>query len=224
MKVRSLALAVTAGVLVAGGLVLPAHADPVASTSKPTVYSWDGSQTDSYTLTEAQAELTVLPAYGIRKGTQDFVAVRILAKAQDDQQRDRWLEVGYVVHGRFGERKAEIYTFNTDTMLWTWYLQYPLVQGQHIIVRLRWVGGGGWAADVNWENVWYRLSAAMGPGSQPAFIENFVERHADSDDAARVGGVERITAPAAAVVIRMDPGAVDTSRNAAYRSAERRAM
>jgi hypothetical protein len=163
--------------------------------SHPRGYSYDGWQTD-YISSGEYAWLNVIPARGVLPRTQDFVAVRMLAKTSDAQGHEHWLEVGYSTNG-MTDGGTFIYTFDTGSGQWHFYPEYPLHENMTVEVGLFSNSLGDWTAWLNYDGNWFQLVTCVGAGKQFANFEYYVETHYDQGDSNHI----HISAPSYADVL-----------------------
>lgn len=148
--------------------------------SHPVAYHWDGWQTD-YISSGEYATLNVIPARGVIDGTQDFMAVRMMAKTTDAHGQDKWLEVGYATNG-MTNGGTFIYTFDTGSGQWHFYPEYPLHENMTVRVGLFSNKLGDWTAYLFYNNNWFALVTCVGAGVEFAHFEYYVETHYDQGD------------------------------------------
>lgn len=168
----------------ASGLAQPVPSHEVQLNSHPRSYSYDGWQTD-WISSGQYAWLTVISAKGVIPRTQDFVAVRMMAKVQGPNGvGDKWLEIGYTTNGMTGGG-TYVYTYDTGTGEWHFYPQYPLRENMQIEVGL-FANGPVWDAWLKYDGTWFKINTCKGPGQQFASFEYYVETHYDKGDSNHV--------------------------------------
>ncbi len=132
-------------------------------------------------------ELTVRDT-GVRAGTFDFVATRFMAKASTPSGT-KWLEAGWAQAGWANSEEQRIYTFDTNTLKWTFYDQYPIKPGDQVWIELTATGSGpdpAWNAWVWWHDSWHLLTTQNLPISEHATIEEYVEVYVDPTHDGRI--------------------------------------
>jgi hypothetical protein len=118
---------------------------------------------------------------GVRGGTFDFVATRFMAKAGTPLGM-KWLEAGWAQTGWSGAGQQRIYTFDTNTLKWTFYDQYPVKPGDRVWIELATTQTGAtpeWGAWLWWHDAWHLLTTQALPISDHAMIEEYVEVYVD---------------------------------------------
>jgi len=118
---------------------------------------------------------------GVRAGTFDFVATRFMAKASTPLGT-KWLEAGWAETGWSGSGQQRIYTFDTNTLRWTFYDQYPIKPGDEVWIELATTGTGpapAWGAWLWWHDAWHLLTTQSLPITERATIEEYVEVYVD---------------------------------------------
>ena len=136
---------------------------------------------------------------GVRPGTFDFVATRFMAKT-GTPLGVKWLEAGWAEAGWSGGGQQRIYTFDTNTLKWTFYDQYPIKPGDQVWIELAASGSGAaassaspgaagsgaagdagptWDAWLWWHDAWHLLTSVALPISDHATIEEYVEVYVD---------------------------------------------
>src|SRR2546421_10119672 len=115
---------------------------------------------------------------GVRAGTFDFVATRFMAKASTPAGT-KWLEAGWAQTGWSGTGQQRIYTFDTNSLKWTFYDQYPVKAGDRVWIELAATDGGAWGAWLWWQNAWHLLTTQALPITDHATIEEYVEVYVD---------------------------------------------
>jgi len=135
---------------------------------------------------------------GVRRGTYDFVATRLMAKRATGPGRVAWLEVGWAETGWSGGGAQRLYTFDTNAMSWVFYDQYDIGDGDEIWVYLHTDTDAPrpqWQAWLWWDGRWHLLTAQELPLTGRAQLEQYVEVHVDHGPADWPGG--RIAGPRA---------------------------
>jgi hypothetical protein len=115
---------------------------------------------------------------GVRAGTFDFVATRFMAKASTPAGI-KWLEAGWAQTGWSGTGQQRIYTFDTNTLTWTFYDQYPVKAGDRVWIEVAATASGAWGAWLWWQNAWHLLTSQALPIGDHATIEEYVEVYVD---------------------------------------------
>jgi hypothetical protein len=115
---------------------------------------------------------------GVRSGTFDFVATRFMAKASTPAGI-KWLEAGWAETGWSNAGQQRIYTFDTNTLKWTFYDQYPVKPGDEVWIELAATGDGAWGAWLWWQDSWHLLTSQRLPIGDHATIEEYVEVYLD---------------------------------------------
>jgi hypothetical protein len=118
---------------------------------------------------------------GVRAGTFDFVATRFMAKASTPVGT-KWLEAGWAQTGWSGTGQQRIYTFDTNTLKWTFYDQYPVGAGDRVWIELAATQAGPtstWGAWLWWHDTWHLLTTQALPIPDHATIEEYVEVYVD---------------------------------------------
>jgi len=118
---------------------------------------------------------------GVRAGTFDFVATRFMAKASTPLGI-KWLEAGWAQTGWSGTEQQRIYTFDTNSLKWTFYDQYPVKAGDRVWIELAATQTGStptWGAWLWWHDTWHLLTTQALPISDHATIEEYVEVYVD---------------------------------------------
>ncbi|GAA4692353.1 hypothetical protein [Phytohabitans rumicis] len=123
------------------------------------------------------ARLTVRDP-GVRTGTHDFVATRLMAKRESDG-RLTWLEAGWAETGWAGGDKQRVYTYDTNRQAWTFYDQYALAPGDQIWISIQAARDGVWEAWLWWRERWQLLTSQRLPMGARAQVEQYVEVHTD---------------------------------------------
>lgn len=117
----------------------------------------------------------------VRAGSFDFVATRFMAKA-GTPTGVKWLEAGWAETGWSNAGEQRIYTFDTNTLKWTFYDQYPIKPGDEVWIELAATGTGPtapWGAWLWWHDQWHLLTTQSLPISEHATIEEYVEVYVD---------------------------------------------
>lgn len=122
--------------------------------------------------------LTVRDA-GVRAGTHDFVATRLMAK-RETTDKVVWLEAGWAETGWAGGGKQRIYTYDTNRNKWTFYDQYAVADGDQIWISVHTAKKGVWEAWLWWRDAWHLLTSQDLP-MERAQVEQYVEVHVDGD-------------------------------------------
>jgi len=118
---------------------------------------------------------------GVRAGTFDFVATRFMAKSSTPGGV-KWLEAGWAETGWAGNGRQRIYTFDTNTLKWTFYDQYPVNPGDQVWIELAATSTGPspvWSAWLWWHDAWRLLTSQALPITEHATIEEYVEVYVD---------------------------------------------
>ena len=142
----------------------------------------------------------------VRADSFDFVATRFMAKATTPLGV-KWLEAGWAATGWAGAGEERIYTFDTNTLKWTFYDQYPIRPGDQVWIELVATGTGDtapWQAWLWWHGGWHLLTTQSLPISQHATIEEYVEVYVDP---ARGGTLSVPPVEVDNVQLRPDPAA-----------------
>ena len=169
-------------VAVAAGLVpvllgsFPQDARPAAPPLPQPGYHHLGATTQG-TWSGVLGQLTVRDP-GVRAGTFDFVATRFMAKTSTPAGI-KWLEAGRAETGWAGTGQQRIYTFDTNTLKWTFYDQYPVKPGDQVWIELAATGDGAWGAWLWWQDQWHLLTTQRLPIGDQATIEEYVEVYLD---------------------------------------------
>lgn len=119
---------------------------------------------------------------GVRRGTWDFVASRVMAK-EDYNGSTRWLEAGWAEVGWRNDDQY-VYTFDTRDNEWKFYDQYNLASGSRFFAQIDSDSASttrdtNWRAWIWWNNAWNRLSVISLPIYREAFMEEYVEVYRD---------------------------------------------
>ena len=117
----------------------------------------------------------------VRPDSFDFVATRFMAKA-NTPAGVKWLEAGWAETGWSDSAEQRIYTFDTNTLKWTFYDQYPIKPGDEVWIELAATGTGPtapWGAWLWWHDQWHLLTTQSLPISERATIEEYVEVYVD---------------------------------------------
>lgn len=119
---------------------------------------------------------------GVRGGSNDFVAARFMALGTVDG-RGQWLEAGWTEDGWLNDDAQHVYTYNTNTMRWSYYNQYPIKPGDRIRLVLQsgdsTEKGTTWRAWLWWDNRWNLLDQQRLPIGERTAIEQYVEVYLD---------------------------------------------
>jgi hypothetical protein len=124
----------------------------------------------------------------VRAGTFDFVATRFMAKASTPAGT-KWLEAGWAQAGWSDSEEQRIYTFDTNTLKWTFYDQYPIKPGDQVWIELTTAQSGpepAWSAWVWWHDAWHLLTTQNLPITDHATIEEYVEVYVDPTHDGRI--------------------------------------
>jgi hypothetical protein len=124
---------------------------------------------------------------GVRAGTHDFVAARLMAKRESDG-RTAWLEAGWAETGWSGGGRQQVYTYDTNRGAWTFYNQYTLADGDRIWISVHTKRDGVWEAWLWWREGWHLLTSQQLRTTR-AQLEQYVEVHVDGEGTV---GVPRI--------------------------------
>ncbi|MCW2141784.1 hypothetical protein [Actinoplanes cyaneus] len=122
----------------------------------------------------------------VRAGTYDFVAGRFMVKRDLGKGNIAWLEAGWAETGWRSPGQPHVYTYNTNTKAWQFYDQYPIKAGDTVWLDLHTDSGGMWQAWLWWSNRWNLLTAQKLPIGGSAFVEQYVEVHADAKRPGRI--------------------------------------
>lgn len=120
---------------------------------------------------------------GVRAGTQDFVATRLMAK-REAKGKLSWLEAGWAETGWAGGGKQRIYTYDTSRNAWTFYEKYAISDGDQVWIYVHTDRDDVWQAWLWWGDRWNLLTTAKLPLGGRGQIEQYVEVH--TEDAARI--------------------------------------
>lgn len=167
LRRRLAAAVVCAGLLLTGAASSSAAGGTYYHLGAGTTGEWSG----------ILARLTVRDP-GVRAGTQDFVATRLLAK-RESERGTVWLEAGWAETGWAGGGKQRVYTYDTNRRVWTFYDQYALAPGDQIWIAVQAAKDDVWEAWLWWRERWQLLTSqrlAMGGRAQ---VEQYVEVHVD---------------------------------------------
>lgn len=123
------------------------------------------------------ARLTVRDP-GVRAGTHDFVATRLLAKRESESGL-AWLEAGWAETGWAGGNKQRVYTYDTNRRAWAFYDQFALTPGDQIWISVQAAKDGVWEAWLWWRDRWQLLTSQRLPMGGRAQVEQYVEVHVD---------------------------------------------
>ena len=102
--------------------------------------------------------------------------------------------------------EERIYTFDTNTLTWTFYDQYPIKPGDEVWIELAATGTGAsapWEAWLWWHGAWHLLTTQSLPISEHATIEEYVEVYVDP---ARGGTLPVPPVEVDNVQLKPDPG------------------
>jgi hypothetical protein len=141
----------------------------------------------------------------VRAGSFDFVATRFMAKAVTPLGV-KWLEAGWADTGWSQPGEQRIYTFDTNTLTWTFYDQYPVKPGDEVWIELAALGTGPsptWGAWLWWHDAWHLLTTQALPITEHATIEEYVEVYVDP---ARGGSIPVPPVEVDNVQLKPDPG------------------
>lgn len=118
---------------------------------------------------------------GVRRGSDDFVAVRFMAVGMAGGKA-RWLEAGWTEDG-WRDDAPHVYTYDTNHMDWSYYDQYPIRPGDtiHLVLAAGLSTGGRavWRAWLWWGDRWHELASVALPIGSSARIEQYVEVYTD---------------------------------------------
>ncbi|WP_249713936.1 hypothetical protein [Rhizomonospora bruguierae] len=116
----------------------------------------------------------------VRRGTNDFVAARFLAK-RDTSAGNAWIEAGWAETGWSGDGRQRVYTYDTNTRRWQFYDQYPIGDGDRIWLSLTASDDRSWQAWLWWHDAWRLLTTQALPLTTHAQIEQYLEVYVDPD-------------------------------------------
>jgi hypothetical protein len=119
---------------------------------------------------------------GVRAGTFDFLATRVMAKGETPDGL-AWIEAGWAETGWDGAGKQRIYTYDTNRDAWAFYSQYEVKPGDRFWIFMQTeqdIPTPIWQAWLWWSDAWHLLTSQQLPLTGRAKIEQYVEVHTEN--------------------------------------------